>query len=639
MKKLTSYTLPPLQRHTTTTTTTLTGFVASSTDSEILQHCKDGSLRQALHLLNTSQTTLDPNLKPVLYASLLQTCTKTSSFLHGTTLHAHALKSGIHSDRFVGNSLLTLYLKLGPHLPQAQTLFDSLAVRDIIAWTSLISAYTRAGRPINSLQLFSQMLDLDMEPNAFTISSVITAASKLRDLALGACLHAMVISRGFHSNTVISSALVDMYGRNRAVRDALKLFDESPEPEDVVGWTAIISTLTRNDMFREALRLFVAMHRGCGLVPDGFTFGTLLAACANLGWLRQGKELHAKVVGLGICGNVVVESSLLDMYGKCGKVGQARVVFDRLGDKNSVSWTAMLSAYCQNKEYEAVFELVRERGVSDLYAFGTVLRACSGVAAVMLGKEVHCQYVRKGGWRDVIVESALVDLYAKCGCVDFAQRLFLSMEVRNQITWNAMIGGLAQNGRGTEVLELFEDMIKEGMEPDYITFIGVLFACSHTGLVDEGRRYFALMVDEYGIKPGVEHYNCMIDLLGRAEMIEEAESLLENADCRYDHSLWAVLLGACTKCSDYVTAERVARKMIELEPDFHLSYVLLGNIYRAVGRWNDAMEIRKLMEDRGVKKLPGKSWIGSENQKGSLSGLANVNVFERSSVSSIGEAV
>jgi len=307
------------------------------------------------------------------------------------------------------------------------------------------------------------------------------------------------------------------------------------------------------------------------------------------------------------------------MYGKCGDVGCARVVFDGLEGRNWVSWTAMLGVYCHNGESESVLGLVREWAVVDVYSFGTIIRACSALAAVRQGKEVHCQYVRKGGWRDVVVESALVDMYAKCGSVDFAYRLFSRMEVRNLITWNSMIGGFAQNGRGQEGLELFEEMVKEGVRPDGISFVNVLFACSHNGLVDRGRRYFDLMKREYGIRPGVVHYTCMIDLLGRAELIEEAERLLEGADCRFDHSVWSVLLGACTKCSDYITAERVAKKMIQLEPDFHLSYVLLSNVYRAVGRWNEALEIRRLMEERGVKKMPGTSWIESEKQKGSPS--------------------
>lgn len=514
-------------------------------------------------------------------------------------------------------------------------MFDGLFVKDVVSWSSMISGYIRVEKPQNSLRLFWEMRESGVEPNGFSLSAVIKACSELGDLKLGRCLHGVVISRGFDSNHVMSSALIDMYGRNHGVQDARKLFDEMLEP-DAICWTSVISAFTRNDLFKEALGFFYVMHRDHGLSPDGFTFGTVLTACANLGRLRQGKEVHAKVITSGLCGNVVVESSLVDMYGKCGSVSESKSVFDGMSHRNSISWSAMLGVYCQNKQYDTVINLVREMKEVDLYNFGTILRTCSGLAAVRQGKEVHCQYVRRGSWRDVIVESALVDLYAKCGCIEFAHRLFLLMPVKNLITWNSMIGGFAQNGRGREALALFDEMIKEGMKPDYITFIAVLFACSHTGLVDQGRKYFASMTKEYGIKHGVEHYTCMIDLLGRAELIDEAENLLENADCRYDPSLWAVLLGACTKCSDSITAERIAKKMIEVVPDFHLSYVLLGNIYRSVGRWNDALEIRKLMEDRGVKKMPGKSWIETESQFGSSLHIGNLSNAEKSSVSTMG---
>ncbi|KAK9285128.1 hypothetical protein L1049_024313 [Liquidambar formosana] len=426
----------------------------------------------------------------------------------------------------------------------------------------MISGYVRVGKPRDSLELFWEMLALGVEPNGFTLSAVIKACSELGNLKLGRCFHGVVLVRGFDSNHVIASALIDMYGRNYGLEDARRLFDELIEP-DAICWTSVISAFTRNDLFEEGLGFFYLMQRKYRLSPDGFTFGTVLTACGNLGRMKQGKEVHAKVITDGICGNVVVESSLVDM------------VMDE----------------------------------TDLYTFGTVLRACAGLAAVRQGKEVHCQYLRKGGWRDVIVESALVDLYAKCGSIDYAQRIFVQMQVRNLITWNSMISGFAQNGSGKEALRIFNEMVKEGIKPDYISFIGVLFACSHTGLVDQGREYFSSMSEEYGIRAGIEHYNCMVDLLGRAGLLEEAETLLENADCRDDSSLWAALLGACTTCTNSATAERIAKKMMELEPDYHLSYVLLANVYKAVGRWNDALNIRRLMKDRGVKKMPGKSWI------------------------------
>lgn len=478
----------------------------------------------------------------------------------------------------------------------------------------MISGYVQAKRPYNSFELFYEMLSLGVDPNGFTLSAVIKGCSELTDLRLGKCFHGIVVSRGFDLNNVISSALIDMYGRALCIKDARQMFNEMIGP-DSICWTSFVSALTRNDLFEEALGLFYSMQIKYKLQADGFTFGTVLTACGNLGRLSQGKQVHAKVITNGFCGNVIVESSTVDMYGKCGLFDDSHRVFDRMVSKNSVSCCALLGAYCQNGDFKSVVKLFRLMGKeADIYSFGTVLRACAGLAAVREGKEVHCQYLRKGGWRDIIVESALVCLYAKCGFIDYAYRVFMRMLVRNLITWNSMICGFAQNGRGREAISIFDEMIEEnGINPDYISFIGVLFACSHTGLVDQGRKYFKLMTEEYRIKAGIEHYNCMVDLLGRAGSLEEAEALIKNADLRDASSLWAVLLGACTTSTDSTTAERIAKKMMELEPNYHLSYVLLANVYRAVGRWNDALKIRRLMKDRGVKKMPGKSWIESKS--------------------------
>ncbi|KAI3960007.1 hypothetical protein MKW92_009106 [Papaver armeniacum] len=540
--------------------------------SEILNLCKSGYLLEAINLVNLT----DPKeiyTKPVIYASLLQTSVKANSFNHGLQIQSHVIKSGLEADRFVGNSLLSLYFKLCSDFSESEKVFNNLIEKDVISWTSMVSGYVRAGKPKQSLEIYCKMLEVGIESNAFTLSAVIKACSGLGDLRLGMCFHTVVFVRGFDKNHVISSALIDMYGKNAVSDDARRLFDEMPEP-DFVCWTTVISAFTRNDR------------------------------------VKQGKEVHAKVVTAGICGNVIVESSLVDMYGKCGLTSYSRQVFDRMPRKNSVSWCALLGAYCQNGDFESVIGIFREmEKTDDLYSFGTVLRACAGLAVVRQGKEVHCQYLKKRGWRDVVVESALVDLYAKCGLIDYAHRAFKEVPVRNSITWNAMICGYAQNGKVEEALRMFNEMINEEIKPDYISFIGVLFGCSHTGLVDQGRKYFKLMNEEYKIDPGVEHYNCMVDLLGRAGLLEEAEDLIVKSVFGSDMSVWETLLGACTAQSDLVMATRVAKKMIELKPDYHLSYILLGNVYRAAGKWDDATKLRSLMKERGVKKMPGKSWI------------------------------
>ncbi|KAL5724773.1 hypothetical protein ACHQM5_007993 [Ranunculus cassubicifolius] len=576
--------------------------------SEILDLCKLGSLQQAIKLLNTTSPH-EISIKPVIYASLLQTCIKAYSFTHGLQLHSHVIKSGLVNDRFVGNSLLSMYFKLSSNFADTHELFDKMSERDVISWTSMITWYVKGGKAKEGIDMFWRMLESGVEPNAFTLSSVIKACSELGALRIGVCFHGVVLRKGFEGNHVIASSLMDMYGRNFCSEDAWTLFDDMSDP-DAICWTSVISAFTRNDRYEEALGLFYLMIIKHRLVPDGCTFGTVLTACGNLGRDKQGKQLHGKVVTSGICGDLVVESSLVDMYGKCGLVEDSRGVFDRMQKKNEVSWCALLAAYCQNRDYKTVLEVFRGMKIEDhMYSFGTVIRACAGLADIRHGKEVHCRYLRKGGRRNVIVESALVDLYAKCGCIHYAQIIFLGSSVRNIITWNSMICGLAQNGRAKETLGMFDEMVNGWFQPDSITFIGVLFACSHAGLVDEGRKYFRQMHEDYNINAGIEHYNCMVDLLGRAGFIEEAEDMLENSGFRDDYSLWTTLLGACTSYSNLEVAERIAKKMMELQPEHHLSYILLANLYGTFGRWDDAQRLRKLMEEKGIKKMLGKSWI------------------------------
>ncbi|KAH6775323.1 Pentatricopeptide repeat superfamily protein [Perilla frutescens var. hirtella] len=589
------------------------------TPSQLIHLCKSGSLSDAIKLLgsiNSSTHLQNVVSKPILYATVVHSCTRSAHFTAGLQLHCHLIKSGLETDRFVGNSLLALYFKLGSNFNDTRKFFDGLRYKDVVSWSSMISGYIRVGRSRNAIELYLQMLDVGIEPNSFTLSALIKACSEIGGFRLGKCLHGAVVRCGFECNEVIVAALIDMYGRSSEPSDCRQLFDEMLEP-DSVCCTSIVSALTRCDLYLDALVMFHRMRRKFGFLPDCFTFGSALAALGNLERLKQGKEVHALVVTGGFSADVFVGSSLIDMYAKCGILEESRRVFDGMPRKNSVSWTALLGGYCRKGEFEVVVELFRSME-KDLYSFGTVLRACSGLAAEKLGMEVHCQYLKRGSWRDVVVESALVDLYAKCGRVDFAYRIFLKMPAKNLITWNSMIGGFAQNGRGGEAIRIFDQMIREGVKPDYISFIEVLFACSHSGLVDEGQNYFISMCNDYEIKARIEHYSCMVDLLGRAGKIEEAEDLIVNSEFESNPSLWSALLGGCVTTTNPTVAERVAKKMIELKPDYHLSYVHLANVYKTVGRWKDSHEIWNQMKNRGVNKLPGLSWIDKSSLNPSL---------------------
>lgn len=505
----------------------------------------------------------------------------------------------------------------------ARPLFDELhPLCDVVSWTSMLSSYLHASQPEEGLKLFAVMPRFAIEPNAFTLSAAAKACSALADPRVGGSVHAVVLTCGLSKNFVVSSALIDMYGRCSLVNDAQKVFDEMPE-RDSICWTSIISALTRNDNYEDALKHFFLMLKSRSkLALDGHTYGSVMTSLGNLGRLKQGREFHAMAIISGICcGNIIVESSIVDMYAKCQAMDDSRRTFDGMAVKNAVSWCALLGGYCNLGFYKTVLSLFRGMGDNalDVYILGTVVRACSGLAAVKPGKEVHSRVFKTtGGLHHVAVESALVDLYSKCGLIEYARRVFDRMPVRNTITWNSMICGFAQNGLGDEAIKLFKTMSKEGTAPDYITFIGVLFACSHTGMVKQGKKLFKLMESNYGILPRLEHYSCMVDLLGRVGLLKEAEDLINRSGFRDNLSLWAALLGACVTHLDPDIAERVASKIMVLDPDCHLSYVLLGNIYKKVGRWKEAMEIRKVMRDRSVKKTTGTSWVGVEQPESSF---------------------
>ncbi|CAI9787603.1 unnamed protein product [Fraxinus pennsylvanica] len=306
-----------LKRHYTSLTNTRR---PPSIPSQIIQLCRCGLVFDAIGLLNSMNTTSQQSQniitsKPILYATIIQACTKAYSFTLGLQLHCYMLKSGLETDRFVGNSLLSLYFKLCPDFSNTRKFFDGLYYKDVVSWTSIISGYIRVGKPRDSIGLYLDMLDFGIEPNAFTLSAVIRASAELRELHMGRCLHAVVIKFGFGFNNVIISALIDMYGRNHEPGASLKVFDEMLEP-DFICWTSVISALTRSDLYAEALQLFYSMHKHNGFSPDGYTFGSVLTASGNLGRLKQGKELHSKLSGYPYVHNESVSTASFVMTGQ-----------------------------------------------------------------------------------------------------------------------------------------------------------------------------------------------------------------------------------------------------------------------------------------------------------------------------------
>lgn len=397
-----------------------------------------------------------------------------------------------------------------------------------------------------------------------------------------------------------------MYLKFNLFADAHRLFDEMPE-RNVVSFTAMISSLVNRKRHVEALELLVCMQRE-GIKPNMYTFSSVLKACAEL-WTVW--AMHCWIVKYGLDSDVFVRSSLVDVYAKYGDLESGHRVFKEMETRDLVVWNSIVGGFAQSGDcWRAIGLFIEMKRCGFLANQGTltsVLRACTGMVVFEMGRQVHVHVLKFK--RDLILNNALLDMYCKCGSLEEAGAVFVRMNEKDVISWSTMISGLAQNGRSLEALKLFESMEITGPKPNYITMLGVLFACSHAGLVDKGWYYFRMMEELFGIQPGQEHYGCMVDLLARAGKLQEAAEFIKDMDFEPDTVIWRTLLGACRARKEVNLASYAAKEVLKREPGDEGTYILLSNIYADSHRWNEVEELRELMRDRGVRKEPGRSWI------------------------------
>jgi pentatricopeptide repeat protein len=355
--------------------------------------------------------------------------------------------------------------------------------------------------------------------------------------------------------------------------------------------------------------------RGCAAECS---YLSILKACASPSALKWGKEVHACIRHGGFESDVRVGTALLQMYAKSGSIEAARKTFDKLGSRDVMSWDVMIGAYaesgCGEEAYGLLLQMTREGFKPDARTYVSILNACASAGALGWVKEVHNQAREAGFELDLRVGNALVHMYAKCGSLDHARLAFDRMEERDVITWNVMIGGLAQYGCGSEALDVFRRMIGVGVKPDGYSFVALLLACSHVGLVDEGRRLFLAMSHDYGISPSVVHWSCMVDMLGRAGHLEEAKLLIDSIPVEPNVAAWGALLGACRSYGNVEFGELAVKERVKLELENASTYVLLSNIYAAAAKWEEVSLVRTMMQERGVHKEPGRSWIEVDNK-------------------------
>ncbi|CAN6483610.1 unnamed protein product [Victoria cruziana] len=543
-------------------------------------------------------------------SNLVNACTACENLSQGRRIHGYLIKMGYDVDIFSANALVDMYAKLD-NLVDASQVFYGMLEPDVISWNALIAGYALHGFNEEVLQLLEEMQGSGMVPNMFTLSSVLKASANLELQDLGKQIQSHVIKTGFQADIVVGVGLIDMYSKCGSLEDARKVFDFLPE-HDLITWNAFVGGSVQNGNAKEALSLAFCMQKE-GINWNQTTLFILLNAAASLQDDLICKQIHAHVLSSGFQEDIYVTNSLIDAYGKCDLTENATQIFEECKDRDVASFTSMMSGYAHCGQGEEALKLfpamLHEGHRPDCFIYSTLLNACAYLSALEQGKQVHTHIVKLGFDLDVFSGNALVNMYAKCGCVEDANLAFLEIPQRGIVSWSAMIAGLAQHGHGVKALELFDQMLREGIHPNHITLVSLISACNHAGLVKEASWYFDSMKAVFDVEPTQEHYSCMIDVLGRSGKLEQAKDILNQMPFEPNATVWGALLAASRIHGDLELGQQAAEMLFKLEPEKSGTHVLLANMYAAKGMWDNVAQVRRMLKDSRVKKEPGISWI------------------------------
>ncbi|KAG1342183.1 Pentatricopeptide repeat-containing protein, mitochondrial [Cocos nucifera] len=551
--------------------------------------------------------------------------------------------SGMISDAFAASRLIAFcsFADL-PYLVYGSMILRKLENQNVFSWNVVIRGYSDGDDPEESILLYKLMLNSNARPDNYTYPFLFKACAKMMDFQLGMEVFGQAFRLGWSSDVYVINALIHMFAMSGSLDDARKLFDGS-SVRDLVSWNTMINAYVQSGCPREALELFREMEVE-KVRPDEVTMIGLVSCCTQLQDLYLGKRFHRYIEDNRINFTVPLTNTLMDMYVKCGSLEPAQALFGTMTKRTVVSWTTMIVGYAKFGLLDAAERVFREmperdvipwnalmagyvqckRGKEAIELFhemqsthvkpnevtmGTLLSACSQLGALEMGMWVHHCINKHGFHLNVALGTALVDMYAKCGNIQKSIRVFKEIPERNALTWTAMICGLASHGYADDAIEHFLKMRDIGLQPDEVTFVGVLSACCHAGLVDEGRMLFDQMMSKYKLVRKLKHYSCMVDLLGRAGLLDEAEELVKAMPMEPDAVVWGALFFACRIHGNIAMGERAALRLLEL--DLHDSgiYVLLANMYVEANMRDEADKVRVLMGKMGVEKTPGCSSI------------------------------
>ncbi|MCO5610848.1 hypothetical protein L7F22_065090 [Adiantum nelumboides] len=514
------------------------------------------------------------------FSNLLSGYLNHAALNRGKQLHVLIIENGFHSCVRLGTTLVTMYARCGS-LGAARGVFDCMVDKDVVSWNAMIEAYNQQETFEDAFKVFLLMQQEGVGPTRSTCVSTLGACTGLTALIEGKKVHMYITSAGLDSGILVATALVNMYGKCNSLDDAQIVFSQSKD-SDVILWNTMIAVSALQGHHFSVLQLFGHMQNE-GWSGDQATFVSVFYSCANKAALLEGKRMHSIAIWLNVELVVEVGSAIVNMYDKCTDIKAAEKVFSRLDRRDILAWTSMIVAYAQNERGNEALQLfnqlMKEKVVPDKVAFLSILPAYASQAVLMEAQLMHAHLCCVGLDCDVEIASALITMHGRCGSLKSAQKVFDLMQHRDLVSWNAILAAYAQHGHGKEVLELYNQVHTAGIKPDCTTYTSVFLACSHSGLLEEGRKCLVSMSQDHGIHPKEEIFNCVIDLLARAGQLEEAEIFLQSLQGEPTYSQWVTLLGACKNQLDVERGERAATQAFRLDSSDMSPYILLSNMY------------------------------------------------------------
>uniref|UniRef100_A0A1D1XEG9 Pentatricopeptide repeat-containing protein At1g20230 n=1 Tax=Anthurium amnicola TaxID=1678845 RepID=A0A1D1XEG9_9ARAE len=542
----------------------------------------------------------------VTIASILPACSGLKSLSLGEEIHAYAIKHGFIKNVFVGGSLIDMYMKCSKR-GHAEKLFSKMENKTATVWNEMIAAYANEGNLNKALHFLQLMLEDELKPDIITYNTVLSAYARSGQKSEAFKLFSEMEQMDLKPNIVSINALIAGFQQYGLSREALELLRVIQYPKDI----HTVKSFTCEDfsvgMLNDSIR------------PNAVTITSVLSACTDLKAQPQGMQIHGYVLRNSLESNIFVSTALVDMYAKCENMDYAVRVFGRIREKNTVTWNTLMAGYNSNVEPENALklfpEMLYEGYIPSSITLLILLLACGSTAALSLGRELH-GYIVKSIFDDppLTVENTLVGMYTKCGSIQEARLVFDCTVPKDLVLWNTMISAYSMHGLTKDTICLFEQMEQSGLKPDHITFTSLLSACRQEGFVEEGWRYFNSMEDIYGIKPSLEHFTCMVSIMGGVGLLEEALDFIGRMPFEPDAYVWAALLRACRVHSNYEVGQKVARILFELEPRNISNYIILSNIYATAGMWDAAMDVRISIRTRGLKPVTTCSWIYIQNK-------------------------